>query len=257
MTTNAATTRPREAEEFLTVLQDSAPGARTACPEWSVHDIAAHVAGACEEVIRHVTAYGRGRPLTRTRGFEEREAPFREMAPAVLQATVDRVEETMRREVATVLQQEPDAVLDWTGRRMRVASFLPHLRGECAIHRWDIVGEDEIGDALLGQYELLSHAVTAIGSGPLLARGLAAGAAQGAPFAARIRADGQPDLLARTADGAAELTLVDPEGKAAIDTDPAARLLTLWGRTPLPATRLRAEGRPADATRVRRLMAGY
>lgn len=51
------TTRPAEAEELLTALQDLPPHAPTACPEWTVHDVGAHLAGAHEEVIRHVQAY--------------------------------------------------------------------------------------------------------------------------------------------------------------------------------------------------------
>ena len=32
----------------------------------------------------------------------------------------------------------PGAVIPWTGRRMAVAKFIPHLRNEHALHRWDI-----------------------------------------------------------------------------------------------------------------------
>ncbi len=253
MTSTPQSRRPREAEEFLAVLHDTAPDAPTACPDWSAHDVGAHVAGVYEEVVRHVRAYSAGSPLTVTRGFAEREAPFRAMTPSRLLAAVEDGEESMRREIDTVLAGEPDADLAWTGRRMRVASFAGHLRSECALHRWDIAGED--GTDSLAQWDLLEHAVIAIGSGPLLARGVAAGAADGEPFTGRIRAPGQPDLLVHTASGSAGLSVVEPVGAATITTDPAARLLMLWGRAPQPAFRL--GGDTAEATGLRRLLAGY
>lgn len=74
--------RPAEADAFLAAAADTPPGALTACGEWTAHDIAAHLAAACEEVTRHVRAYAEGRPLTATRGFGEREAPSGLSLPA-------------------------------------------------------------------------------------------------------------------------------------------------------------------------------
>ena len=69
----------------------------------------------------------------------------------------------MRALVADVLAQEPDAVIPWTGRRMAVAKFIPHLRNEHALHRWDVVGDDEASAALLGQTDLIEHSVEVLG----------------------------------------------------------------------------------------------
>lgn len=102
---------------------------------------------------------------------------------------------------------------------MRVDAFLTHLRSECAVHRWDIASDDDASRRLLGQFDLFKHAVTAIGSRPMTARGVAAGAAEGPPL--------------------------------------AARLLLLWGRTPQPPARAVITGPQAEALRVRRLLAGY
>jgi hypothetical protein len=62
-----------------------------------------------------------------------------------------------------VLSREPDAVISWTGRRMGVAKFIPHLRNEHALHRWDIAGDDEISHQLLGTMDLVGHSVDELG----------------------------------------------------------------------------------------------
>lgn len=255
--TTTAIGRPSETEAFLAAAADTPPGALTACGEWTAHDIAAHVAAACEEVTHHVRAYADGRPLTTTRGCEEREAPFRALPSARLLTALDRGEETMRAEIGAILAAEPDAVLTWTGRQMRVDAFLTHLRSECAVHRWDLAGDDDVSRRLLGQFDLFKHAVTAIGSGPMTARGVAAGAAEGPPLTARLRSDGHPDLLVTADASGVRLALAETEGDAAITADAAARLLLLWGRTPQPPARAVVTGSQAEALRVRRLLAGY
>jgi hypothetical protein len=53
---------------------------------------------------------------------------------------------------------------------MAVAKFLPHLRNEFAIHRWDFAGDDEMSSRLLAQPELTGHAVGILGE-ILLCRG--------------------------------------------------------------------------------------
>lgn len=253
----SASPRPAEIDALLAALQDTPPGAFTACAEWTAHDIAAHLSAACQEVTNHVRAYAEGHPLTTTRGFEEREAPFRELDYPRLLAALDREETTMRTEIEAVLSEEPDAVLTWTRRQMRVDAFLTHLRSESAIHRWDISGDDQTSHQLLGQYDLFKHAVTAIGSGPMTARGAAAGAAEGPPLTARLRSDGHPDLLVTAESSGVRLALAEPEGDATITADQAARLLLLWGRTPQPPTRAVITGPRPQAARVQRLLSGY
>lgn len=146
-------------------------------------------------VVRHLRSYADGYPLTGTRGFEEREAPFKRLRPAELLRAIERGEEEMRSEVAAIVATEPDAVLTWTRRQMRIDAFLTHLRSECSIHRWDLVGDDDKSLELPGAFDLLKHAVTAIGAGPMTARGVAARAAVGEARTARVRSEGQPDLV--------------------------------------------------------------
>jgi hypothetical protein len=252
-----ADSRPAEVEAFLTALQDLPPHALTGCIEWTVHDVGAHLAGIYEEVVRHIEAFSEGRPLTTTRTFEEREARFKTFSPDELLATVDAGDQTMRTMIVGVLDQDPEAALAWTGRDIRVDAFLTHLRSECAIHRRDMVGDDETSGTLLREFALLKHAVTAIGAGPLCARGIAAGATDGPSLVARIRSPDLDDLVVTTTPGAAHLGLARQEGSATIEGDGAARLLLFWGRNPEPAIRLRAVGPQTDAVRLRRLFSGY
>ena len=48
-----------------------------------------------------------------------------------------------------VLNLQPDAVVPWTGREMVVATFITHTRSELALHRWDLVGDDDVSAVLL------------------------------------------------------------------------------------------------------------
>lgn len=248
--------RPVEVEELLERVQATPPRASTACGHWTAHDLGAHVAAGAEEVVRHLRAYREGQPLGRTRGLEEREAPFRELAPDRLVRSMDDRERQLRSEVASILAVEPDAVLAWTGRQVRVDALLTHLRSECAVHRWDLVGDDDTSRELLGSFDLLEHAVTAVGSGPLTARGVAAGATVGAPRSSRIRSEGHPDLVV-TVGPVVSLELAAPVGEPTLVADQAVRLLVCWGRTPQPPSRIEVVGRPDDARRVRQLLSGY
>jgi hypothetical protein len=157
--------------------------------------------------------------------------------------------------IGPLLDEQPEAELTWTGRTVRVAGFPTHLRSEDALHRWDIMGDDETSQELLSQQDLLAHAVSFIGL-PLLRRGLASGAGPG-PLLARVRSEGRDDLVVEANNGEAHLSLAPPEGPPTIFGDPAARLLLLWGRKPGPFYRLRAGSDRSAAYRAQALLAGY
>ena len=249
--------RSAEADAFLTTIQDLRPTALTACNGWSVHHIGAHVAASYDEAAQHVEAYGEGRPLGSTRSWEEREPPYRDLTPAQLLARLEHAEERMRRAVLSVLANEPDAELWWTGRVMRVDAFLYHLRTECAIHRWDMTGDDDVSLHLLTEPDLFVHSVTSVGAKPLCARGLALDALRGRPLTARVRSDTQPDLLIHAENAIPAFDLTAPVGDALIEGDQAARTLLLWGRKPSPPTRLVAVGPDDEVDRLQRLLSGY
>jgi hypothetical protein len=117
------------------------------------------------------------------------------------------------------------------------------------------MGDDETSHELLGQQDLLVHAVSFIGL-PLLRRGLASTAEPG-PFLARVRSEGQDDLIVEAGNGEAHLSLAPPHGRPTIHGDPAARLLLLWGRKPEPFYRLRVGDDRRAAYRAQALLAGY
>src|ERR1700749_1199194 len=157
------TERSREADEFIAAADKAAPEAVSACDGWTTHEVAAHVTGIAVEVIRHLDPYLQGDPVPKTRTFEEREAPLQAMGHAALLQRLDTEETRMRSLVDAVLDREPGAVIPWTGRHMAVAKFIPHLRNEHALHRWDIAGDDDVSRELVGQLDLVGHSVGELG----------------------------------------------------------------------------------------------
>jgi len=146
--------RSREADAFLTCVDQAAPQAVSACEGWTTHEIAAHVTGIAIEVLRHLDPYLQGDPVPKTRSFEEREAPLQAMNHDALLNRLDAEEQRMRAVVGDILAREPDAVIPWTGRQMAVAKFIPHLRNEHALHRWDVAGDDDTSLTLLADTDL-------------------------------------------------------------------------------------------------------
>lgn len=133
----STTKRSAEAEAFLDTLQQTAPGVVTACDGWTTHEVTAHLAGNAAEIVRHLEPYLQGGPVPETQSFEVREARFQALGEAELRRQLEVEEEKMRGIIDQVLAREPDAVIPWTGRQMSVAKFVPHMRNEFAMHRWD------------------------------------------------------------------------------------------------------------------------
>jgi hypothetical protein len=249
--------RSREADAFLTTIGQTAPEAVSACDGWTTHEIAAHVTGIAVEVIRHLEPYLHGDPVPRTRSFEEREAPLQATGHVALLSRLDAEEERMRRLVDEVLSREPDAVIPWTGRRMAVAKFIPHLRNEHALHRWDIAGDDETSRQILGDMDLVDHSVGELGR-ILLAAGRRHDPDPDREFHVRLRAEGQPDLRVVVENGDAALAWAgDDADEPAVDFDDGARQLFIWGRRPDRRGRLRSHLAQPDLARLQALLSGY
>lgn len=249
--------RPREVAAFLEACDTVPPTAVSACAGWTVHEVTAHLAAAAAEVSRHLAPWLAGEPVPATRTFEEREPAFRALPDAELLPRLADEEERVRGLLDQVLARDADAVIPWTGRRMAVAAFRPHLRNEFAVHRWDVVGDDDLGDELLAQPELTRHAVTQLG--PILVRrGAAHDPDPGVDFAVRLRA-GTPDdvrLFVRGGTYGLELATDDAD-EPSIESDPAARTLVLWGRRPDRRGRIRSRLPQRDLARMQALLAGY
>jgi hypothetical protein len=249
--------RSAEAEAFFTAIEVTAPEVVSACDGWTAHEIAAHVTGNAVEITRHLEPYLQGDPVPRTRSFEEREAPLQALAHADLLARLDRDEQRMRAVLADVLAREPEAVIPWTGRQMAVAKFVPHMRNEHALHRWDVAGDDLISLALLAESELVEHSVGVLGA-ILLVAGRKHDPDPDSDFRVRLRSDGQPDLLVTVERGDAALAWADDEGDEPwVELDAAARQLFIWGRRPDDRGRLRSHLAQSDLARLQSLLSGY
>jgi uncharacterized protein (TIGR03083 family) len=246
---------PVELTALLATLEQVEPDALTSCPGWTAHHLAAHICGNYEEIEQHVTAFADGRPLERTRSWEEREQPLRELDHSTLLRRIEELAAATTTVIGHVLDDQPDAELAWTGRTVRVSGFPTHLRSEDALHRWDLVGDDQTSYELLSQHDLLVHAVSFIGR-PLLRRGLDSRAGT-EPLHARVRTEGRDDLVVEARGEEARLSVAPPQGPATIEGDPAARLLLLWGRKPAPFHRLRAGHDRAAAYEAQALLSGY
>jgi len=252
-----ATPRSQEAETFLDALGGIAPEAVSACEGWTTHEVTAHLAGAAAEVARHLEPYLQGAPVPATQSFEVREAPYRAMGDPALRRRLEAEEEKMRSVIDQVLAKEPEAVIAWTGRQMAVAKFIPHMRNEFAIHRWDFAGDDEVARRLLAQPELTEHAVGVLGR-ILLVRGSQHDPGAGQDFAVRLRADGARDVRVVVADKQAHLELAeDDRDEAYAEVDAAARTLAIWGRRPDQRGRFRSHMPAETLARLQALLSGY
>jgi hypothetical protein len=253
------TTTPRssEAEAFLDALQSTAPGVVTACDGWTAHEIIAHLAAAAAEITRHLEPYLRGEPVPATRSFEEREAPFQALDDKDLRRRLEAEEQRMRSAIDRVLAGEPDAVIPWTGRQMVVAKFIPHMRNEFTVHRWDFAGDGDVGRALLAQPELTEHAVTVLGR-LLVAAGASKDPRPGQDFAVRLRSPEARDVRVVVEGGQAGMELADDDtDEPYADVDAAARTLVIWGRRPDQRGRFRSNMPASLLARLQALLSGY
>lgn len=238
----------------IEALDACEPDQATRCTLWTVHDLTTHLAAGADEIARHLEAFQDSSPIPPTRPLEEREAPWRAMPDSALREELHDQMGRLARLLGDVVDADPHAAIPWAGRTVPVAFFATHVRSEGAIHRWDLVGDDETSTTLLGAPELTAHAVHALG--PLLvARG---SQSSSEPVQARLRAPGQPDVVLRRTDSYPRLVLAEPEPDTpAIASDPAARLLLLWGRQPSDPGRIRTSLAAADYRTARALLAGY
>jgi hypothetical protein len=250
-------TRSPEATAFFESAQSTDPRCLSACAGWTAHEVTAHVTGIAVEVIRHLDPFLAGDPVPATRSFEEREAPLRELAPAALLSRLDSAEVAVRELIATVLDGDADAVIPWTGREMAVAKFVPHLRNEYTLHRWDIVGDDETSAGHLGAPDLIEHSVSELGE-ILLRKGRRDDPDPDDDFAARLHTPDQPDLVVTVSGDSARISLAADRTDATptLSLDRQARHLLIWGR--------RADHRgalsdltPEALARLQTLLSGY
>jgi hypothetical protein len=209
--------------------------------------------------ISRVGTIHRGRPSsaapTSTRGFEEREAPFRALCDDDLwSAFTDRM--AALEEVAEAAEAIPaDTDVAWTGRTMKVPWFAEHMREELVLHGWDITGDDPAAQARLTGPWMTDHSVYAVGT-PLLTRGVKELGPDERLFA-RLRVPERDDVALTADAGRTTIELASPDGEATLETDAAARVLLLWGRRPADPSRICSQAGPDTLGRLRRLLSGY
>lgn len=237
---------------FRAAVADRDPAAGTGCFAWTTRELVSHVGAAAAELGRVLAAHLEGREVPATRGFAEREAPFLARPwPALLEALDAALADLAELDARGA--DDPDSSVPWTGRTMRVAWFGQHLRSELLLHRRDLVGDDALGDRLLAEPWATVHAVEHVGL-PLLRAGLErTGASR---FTGRLRSPGRDDVVVCAGETPA-IRLEPAQGPADVVSDPAARLLLLWGRTPHDGARLVSEAGPERLGHLRALLAGY
>jgi uncharacterized protein (TIGR03083 family) len=245
-----------EWEAFAAAVQARRPETGTWCESWTVRDIVAHQAGNAEELARVLGAHLAGEPLA-TRSFEEREAPYRVMSDSDLWAALLRRMVELGR-VADAGETVPaDTDVAWTGRTMKVSWFAEHMREEIVLHGWDITGDDAAAQARLAEPWMTEHSVIAVGA-PLLAKGAKKLRLQaGEHFEGRLRVSGHDDITVRAETGRTTIQEGPCDGPPTLETDPAARVLLLWGRRPADPSRICSNAGAATLGRLRTLLSGY
>jgi hypothetical protein len=237
-----------EVGELITTLLATPAHRLTACRGWTAHELVAHLAAGAAEEADLIEAHfaGETRP---TRGFEARELPYRALPDAELRDRL--VSEAARLTVALdkLASGNAGAVL-FTGREMTAADFAMHSRSECSLHRWDLVGRDDVGWLLLSQPSLTKHALRVLSSMSSLPETPANRLRKyaGPDVEVIIRSAPDDDLVVTIADSAIVLSL-QPIRDVAPDVvlDAAARLLLLWGRRePSAPVDVYAAGRAAE-----------
>lgn len=242
---------------FFDVLSDTDPHAVTACQGWTAHEISAHLASGADAFAAQIEAHLAGTEVPEFGPWETREAPYRQMNPETLLQRVFDSEERMSRAFAAILEQDPNPQVAEVGWGMPIVEIIKHMRQEYAVHRWDLLGDDDRGEPLLAQQELLTHSVELLSDG-LLAVGMARDPEPTEDLDVRLRSEGHQDLRLRVHQGQGSLSLEDPDDAPhVVELDPAARLITLWGRRPSDPRRIRSTLSPEQLARLQILLAGY
>ncbi len=195
-----------------------------------MHELTAHVAAGSAEIADLVEGELGGAPIRPTRDFEEREAPYRELPPKTLRREFFR--QALRATVAVnrLLQAGPNRRVTFTGVLLDARTLVLHSESELILHRWDIVGNDDIGIRALSDARLGAHAATTVVAMQPNVFPLRAGERE----TVILRSPGATDVAV----SGGSLTTIELAPNDAnhdvVECHPAARTLLLWGRCPQP-----------------------
>jgi uncharacterized protein (TIGR03083 family) len=216
---------------FVDTLLSADPHAPTRCAGWTVHELTAHLTAGSAEIADLVELELAGSPTRPTRDFEEREAPFRGLAPKEL-----RREFFMKALKATVAVDRLAALagdrrVAFTGSVLDAPTLTLHIESELVLHRWDVVGSDDTSVRALSDPRMGLHAAkTVAGMRPNVFP-----PRSGDCKTVILRSVGAPDIAVT---GGA-FTTIEPAMRdlphPVVHCHPAVKTLLLWGRRPEPS----------------------
>jgi hypothetical protein len=248
-----------EVGEFVATLFATPAGRLTACRDWTAHELVAHLAAGAAEEADLIEAHLAGAPARPTRPHEAREQPYRAMPDPQLRDELVRNAARLAVSLEQLAALDPADPVHFSGRPMTAADFAMHSRSECALHRWDLVGRDDAGWAMLGQPALTEHAFTVLTSMSTLPETPANRIArQRARADARLvlRSAPHDDVVVTLSAGVVSLARQPIDAtQPDVELEPAARLLLLWGRRE-PSARINVHARDAGRRVLEMLLAG-
>jgi len=199
------------------------------CAGWTAHELVAHLAAGAAEEATLIERCLQGLPDRPTEEYESRERPYRDLPDGELRDRL--VEQSVR--LSQAMGALGDKTVEFTGRRMDSAEFALHSRSECALHRWDLVGRDEIGWAILSQPELTDHALRVLSTMTISNEALGGRLGTLPTDQPRVvlRSSPHPDIVFVCGAGSIDVVRepVSPSTPD-VEVEPAQRLLLLWGR---------------------------
>ena len=150
-----------------------------------------------------------------------------------------------------------DTPVPGIGWGMAIDDVELHLRQEFAVHRWDLVGDDDEGDELLARPELLDHSVRILADSLLrVGRARDPGPASRSRLGSALPGSLICSSVSTTpAPTSSSSTRTAPTPTSSVDA--AARLLLLWGRRPASARRVRTRLDAADLARLEVILSGF
>lgn len=243
MTTN----RLEEADAFTAVAHEMPVDALAMAQGWTAHDLLIHVVVGGAEMARLVLCQLNGDPVPTTISTDEREPESRALPYEQLAELLGGT--TLIDAAADMPRADADATLPFTGWEMTANELRTRVRGELALHRWDMVGTDDVSVSLLGQPELTAHAIKSLTNFDVIGERLAERTRRSDmnPLDARLCVDCQPDV--RIFEGSSQrVELIKANDEQVIVTTAADRLLMLWGRRPCPSPPPRSELEPGSLT---------